>query len=378
MADLLPVRHPNRDFFIVDVSDANPRDDMISMEHPIYSLTTKPDMRELVYTSSDGKRLVISPSSKGLATIQDKDILIYAISKLVAQKNAGQEITAKVKMTAHEMMVACNWRTNDASYRRFKDALFRLRGTTISTDLEAGGKQEYEVFGLVNKGSVKNKKNGEFTPFDDEGRMAEVEIELSEFVFRSVDSLEVLAINPTYFRLRGSIERRLYEIARKHVGDKKIPWKIGIEKLQKKVGSNAPIKRFRHNLKKIIEDDNIPDYGFMIHKDIVIIQRLISDVEAIRDRSMIPLRADTLDKAQAIAAQIGKTVFELEQEWNDWARDQRVSIDNPDAAFIGFCKKKVGSNHANRVVHAREEAQGALDLGAATDQIARRIAGKLR
>jgi plasmid replication initiation protein len=354
MADLLPVRHPNRDFFIVDVSDANPRDDLVSMEHPIFSLTTKPDMRSLEYRSTDGRRLRVGPSDKGLATIMDKDILIYCISKLVAQKNAGEQITPEVEMNAHEVMVACNWRTNDASYKRFRDALYRLRGTTLTTDLETGGVKAHKVFGLIEEGTIIQKKDGEETPFEDEGRMSIVRIKLSDWVFRSVDSLEVLAINPVYFRLRRSLERRLYEIARKHVGDKKQIWKIGIDKLQNKVGSNAPPKKFRFNLKSIIEDGNIPDYGFMIDKDMVMIQRLIPDIERVMDRSIIPLRADTIDKAQGIAAQIGKTVFELEQEWNEWARDKREQIDNPDAAFIGFCNKKKGSDGAKRVVEARQ------------------------
>ena len=59
---------------------------MASMEHPVYSLSVKPDMRELEYTASNGKRLTVMPSSRGLATIMDKDIILYCISKLVHQK----------------------------------------------------------------------------------------------------------------------------------------------------------------------------------------------------------------------------------------------------------------------------------------------------
>ncbi|MFD2579593.1 hypothetical protein ACFSTD_15405 [Novosphingobium colocasiae] len=33
---LLPVRHPNQDLFICDVLDAIPKDDMASMEHPVF------------------------------------------------------------------------------------------------------------------------------------------------------------------------------------------------------------------------------------------------------------------------------------------------------------------------------------------------------
>src|SRR6056297_2191227 len=135
MGSMLPDRHPNRDFFILDVSDAAPKDDMASMEHPVFSLSVKPDMRELDYTH-DGKRVVIVPSGKGLATIMDKDILLYCISKLVHQMNAGEQIDQWVEMSAHEAMIATNWRTNRESYQRFEDALDRLRGTTIKTNIK--------------------------------------------------------------------------------------------------------------------------------------------------------------------------------------------------------------------------------------------------
>ena len=39
---LLPDRHPNLDFFVLDIADAVPKDDMASMEHPLFSLATKP------------------------------------------------------------------------------------------------------------------------------------------------------------------------------------------------------------------------------------------------------------------------------------------------------------------------------------------------
>src|SRR5215475_5805207 len=75
---LLPQRHPNHDLFICDVLDAIPKDDMASMEHPIFSLATRADTRVLRYEHRN-VLVEIAPSVKGLATIYDKDILIYCI-----------------------------------------------------------------------------------------------------------------------------------------------------------------------------------------------------------------------------------------------------------------------------------------------------------
>src|SRR5581483_2385653 len=87
---LLPDRHPIQDFFVCDVTDAIPKDDMGSMEHPVFSLSTKPDLSTREY-EHNGVQVEIVPSTKGLATIHDKDILIYCISQLVAKMNAGDQ-----------------------------------------------------------------------------------------------------------------------------------------------------------------------------------------------------------------------------------------------------------------------------------------------
>ena len=104
-APLLPDRHPKADFFICDVLDGIPKDDMASMEHPIFSLSTRPDRRILTYEHNDTK-VEITPSIKGLATIHDKDVMIYCISQLIAKMNAGDEVSQTVHLKAYDLLVA--------------------------------------------------------------------------------------------------------------------------------------------------------------------------------------------------------------------------------------------------------------------------------
>ena len=339
MGQLLPDRHPNRDFFILDVADAAPKDDMASMEHPVFSLSVKPDMRELTYEHGDSKLRVV-PSGRGLATIMDKDILLYAISKLVHELNAGFGITPWVELTAHEVMVATNWRTNRESYQRFEDALVRLKGTVILTDIKTGDHLQTRGFGLIEEFEIDRKgRTGELSPF---GRMTKVRIKVSDWTFRAIKGMEVLTINPQYFRLRRPLERRIYELARKHAGEPRRgkagggAFRIGIGKLQQKVGSNAPPKKFRFFLKEIIRDGHIPDYQIRLEDDLAVFEtRKPAPFEG-----RIPLKPATLDKAQAIAAEKGIALAELEAEWNDWIRETGRVPDRPDGAFIGFCRQK--------------------------------------
>src|SRR3546814_14851429 len=72
-----------------------------------------------------------------------------------------------------------------------------------------------------------------------EGRMQEVEVRLSDWVFNAIRSNEVLTLNRQYFRLRKPLERRLYEIARKHCGWPGKAVKFGLDTLQRKCGSKS-------------------------------------------------------------------------------------------------------------------------------------------
>jgi plasmid replication initiation protein len=121
------------------------------------------------------------------------------------------------------------------SYKRFKIALNRLRGTTIETNIKTNGEEVIEGFGIIDsyKIVVDDRKKK---------RMVELEVTLSEWLYNSVIGQEVLSINNDYFRLRKPIERRIYEIARKHCGKQK-QWNIGLENLHKKVGKIVSAQR---------------------------------------------------------------------------------------------------------------------------------------
>jgi len=64
-----------------------------------------------------------------------------------------------------------------------------------------------------------------------DGRMLEVEITLSDWVFNAIRNNEVLTMHRDYFRLRKPLERRLYEVVRKHLGKQK-EFKLGLKRVQ--------------------------------------------------------------------------------------------------------------------------------------------------
>lgn len=131
---LLPDRHPQGDFFVCDIMDAAPKGDMGSMEHPIFSLSTKPDTRPRRY-EHNGVTIDIKPSVDGLATVHDRDILIYCISSLIKGMNEGKEPQQVVRFHAADLLKATNRMTTGRGYNLLKAAMERLAGTRISTNI---------------------------------------------------------------------------------------------------------------------------------------------------------------------------------------------------------------------------------------------------
>jgi plasmid replication initiation protein len=70
---------------------------------------------------------------------------------------------------------------------------------------------------------------------------------------------EVLTLDHAYFRLDGDLERRIYELCRKHYGHQP-SWSIGLDLLYKKSGSRAPLRNFRLAIKKLAESNHLPEY----------------------------------------------------------------------------------------------------------------------
>ena len=329
---LFPVRHPQRDFFVLDIADVVPKDDTASMEHPIFSLATKPDHRHLTYENGDQK-LKIVPSGNGLPTIFDKDVLIFCVSQLMHMKNQGKPIGKTVRFSARELMMATNRKTGGVEYQRLEDAFVRLAGTQFVTNIRTGGKAQTRVFSLIESGS------GFVFKDDERMRLDYCEVILSDWLMRAIDTNEVVTISPDYFRLRRPLERRLYEIARKHCG-KSPKWQIGLEKLQTKTGSNAPLKRFRLNLRQIIEEDNTPFYRMeLTDKDLVIFRPRSVKLEIEKD-IFIPDWAD--EQARKHARDKGWDFYVLRDNWLNFARAETARGNPPKdagASFVGYCKQ---------------------------------------
>lgn len=254
------------DLFVADLLDYNLKDDTATMEAPFFSLSTKPDMDTWRWESPDGKKwLEVTPSSIGRATIHDKDLLIYINSQLaaamnVAARNGTKMPGRRVRFTLHDYLIATGRDTGGNAYESVEGTLDRLSGTRLKTNIEMGNIDRRRSFGMIESSDY-------ILQTDSKGkkRMSSIEVTLSEWLYRALELKNILTITPNYFKLRKPLEKRLYELARKHVGEQ-AEWVIRESILLEKTGSKANIREFRRMLEAIIADDNIPDYRMNRYK----------------------------------------------------------------------------------------------------------------
>ena len=212
----------------------------------------------------------------------------------------------------------------------FVEALDRLEGTRILTNIITGDHEQIDGFGLIDSSSIRRKHGLD-------GRLIWCEITLSDWVFNAIQAQEVLTLHRDYFRLRKPIERRIYEIARKHCGQQD-EWRIKLPTLLKKTGSQSPEKRFRQMIRDLAEHDHLPDYSVTFDPE--------SDAVTFRNRGSMTittavswegnLSPDVFHDARQLAP--GWDVHYLESAWRSWLGEQEIEPKHPERHFLKFCK----------------------------------------
>jgi plasmid replication initiation protein len=331
---LVPERHPQHDLFLCDVADAVLKDIMPQLEHPFYSLSKKPETNIREYRHND-QWIRVVPSVKGLATIYDKDILIYCISQVMAKMRKGEPVSKRVQLSIHDVLVFTNRGTAGKDYDALIDALERIKGTVISTNIRTGDMEQTDTFGLIEASSVRRKHGLN-------GRLLSCEIVLSEWVFNAIKSQEVLTLHRDYFRLRKPLERRVYELARKHCGQQ-ASWKVSLGVLWKKSGSQSPEKRFRQMIKDLARSNHLPDYTVTYDVD--------ADMILFTNRGTMKLAAMAAETAEPWNGHLANDVYELirevapgwdvyflEGEWRRWVGEQDIVPRRPEKHFATFAQ----------------------------------------
>ena len=327
---LLPVRYRQPDLFSIDISGISVKDTQQHLEHPFFVLSTKPDTATREYEDLHGNSIEVIPSSLGMPTILDKDILIYAISHIVHRRNRGEPVSRRVVIYSADMLRFANRCQSGRDYNAIERSIRRLAGCLIQTNIQTGDTIHTKIFSLLESADIQRKHIVR-------GRLMHCEITLSEWLWRAIEANEVLTLHPDYFRLRRPLERRLYELARKHCGQQP-GWTIGLARLRQKCAVQSPLRTFRMQIRRIAAANVLPGYAIEYASD----HDQVRFLRRANDPIRVPDTGDAFDETTWQAAQIlapDYDIHDLNRQWHAWR--QKQSLPPPrhaSSAFLGFVK----------------------------------------
>ena len=224
------------------------------MAFPFFALSKTKWTKPLEYkTEAVSIEIVCTP--KGVATIYDKEVLLYIASLMVAKLDAGEQVSQDFFFTAHDLFRVTGVSGSSRSYTRLSDALERLQGTQIKTNIEAGGEGQAGFFSWLSDAQLHYTKTSK-----GDKRLKAIKVRLCDWLFRAIQrDRRVLDYDPTYFQL-GPIERRLYEVARSACGHG--PIEVELEELRLQTGYQSSLKHFRYEVKRVADESSIPGFLF--------------------------------------------------------------------------------------------------------------------
>jgi plasmid replication initiation protein len=196
-----------------------------------------------------------------MATIWDADVLIWAASAIVSMRNRGiNDISDELHFQPFDLLRAIHRQTGGDQYHRLREALDRLKSTVIRTNIRAPHGKKEAVFSWIS----------EWTDLVDErtNESRGMSIVLSQWFKQGVmQKGGVLSIDPEYFKITGGRERWLYRVARKHAGGNgPNGFAISLPTLFEKSGAEGPFRRFKFEIQKTAERNNLPSLFLRIEK----------------------------------------------------------------------------------------------------------------
>ena len=214
-----------------------------------------------------------------------------------------------------------------------------LTGTRIKTNIVTGDEVSTQNFGLIEWYDY-NRKGSGFAE-----RLRYLDIKLSDWLFRAIDAAEVLPIAKEYFRLRRPLDRRVYEIARKHCGAQ-ATWRISIDKLQRRAGSKQERKHFAAHLRGMVQTNHLPDYALTLEGEHAVFWRRGVGARAATSAPAEIAAQQSVERRILISSEAIEQLYEIAPRWDrhrlehlyiEWARTKETAR-SEDARFLGWVR----------------------------------------
>ena len=244
---------------LTDVNDViihkNYQFSLFALEYPLFSLKLDKKTLEYKFKSRSGITITIRNTNLGRATMQDADLWLYCITKMMQLIYEEKTLTRRIVFTGYDYLKKTGRNTAGPNYQQIIDSLQRLSSTRLETNKTIETWEVGAGLGLLDSyGYVKDKKTG---------KIVRVEVVLPEWLYTEIVSKRIATINPKYLELK-PFEKRLYQLAKIHCYGSQYT-EFALDYFAKKVGSTHEIKRFRFEINKLCKSQPLLD--FLIHYD---------------------------------------------------------------------------------------------------------------
>ncbi len=126
---------PQSDVFLLDSPlQGEIRGERSLMAFPFFAFAKNAWMKPLTYDHATVS-IEVRPSASGVATIYDKEIVLYIASLMAAKLEAGEHVEQDFVFTVHDLFSVTGSNHSARSYGRLSEALERLQGTQIKTNI---------------------------------------------------------------------------------------------------------------------------------------------------------------------------------------------------------------------------------------------------
>ncbi|MCE4224924.1 hypothetical protein HCU64_14270 [Methylobacterium sp. C25] len=220
------------------------------MERPFFSLSSRIRQSPIDYASPCGRwRLHAAPAhERGVASIRDAELLILIVSQLIHEQPPNRTVPEVVHLKPRKLMQARGLTGSGREYMLLRASLERLQGTRYTTNIQPngypGGEQTFALIDEVTFGASRGH----------------LRVKLSHWLRTALAKRDVLRLSEAYLHIPGNYERWLYRVVRKHVGPQP-HFQMSVSTLWEKSGKGSPLPRFKHELRKIVQTNALPDYG---------------------------------------------------------------------------------------------------------------------
>jgi plasmid replication initiation protein len=229
------------------------------MLYPFSDLSRNAERKRLSFIDHNVKIEVRAMEGQGIATIYDRDLIIYAASIIVEKIERGEVPLRELIFTANDFFRVASRDTSKNSYELLEGVVERLKSTTIKTNIETGGQGVTGWFNWLSEGT---QLVYDIDPETGKRTLRAVRIVLCEWLFRAIlRDRRMLAVPHCYFDLC-PIDRRLWDLCRVNCQEGEM-WRPTMQELHRSVGSDTTIADFKKSVVAAAERNALP--SFSIH-----------------------------------------------------------------------------------------------------------------